>query len=134
MKKLGVTPIDSRDAARITASVNRADLVFDAVGGALAAAILSALRADADFVAYGLLSGEAVTVAPRAVSPQRFHLRNTLDTTGEQQWQGWFSDLWPLLKAAILPAITSFPLTEWKQALAFFDHAGRSSKPLLVME
>lgn len=134
LKTLGVTPINLHDAARVTASASRADLVFDAVGGPLATAILSALRADADFVAYGLLSGAAITAAPRAVSPQRFHLRDMLDTTGEQQWQGWFRDLWPLLKAATLPAVTSFPMTEWKQALAFFDRAGRSSKPLLVMD
>jgi NADPH:quinone reductase-like Zn-dependent oxidoreductase len=107
--------------------------VFDAVGGPLGTAILNALRADADFVAYGLLSGEPITAAPRAVSPQRFHLRDTLDTTSEQQWQAWFRELWPLLTAATLPAVTSFPMTDWKKALAFFDSAGRSSKPLLLM-
>ena len=134
LKKLGVTPLDMRAAASVTATASQADLVFDAVGGPLGAAILSTLRSDADFVAYGLLSGEAITAVPRAASPQRFHLRDTLGTTGEQQWQGWFHELWPLLKAATLPTVTSFPMTEWKQALAFFDGAGRSSKPLLVME
>lgn len=134
LESLGVTPIDGRDIAMIEASAARSDLVFDAVGGPLGTMILNVLRADADFVAYGLLSGQPVTVAPRAVSPQRFHLRDTLETTGESQWQDWFRELWPLLEVATLPAVTPFSIVDWKAALAFFERAGRSSKPLLVMD
>jgi NADPH:quinone reductase-like Zn-dependent oxidoreductase len=134
LERLGVTPIDRRDIAEVEASAAHCDLVFDAVGGPLGTTILSALRAGAGFVAYGLLSGQPVTVAPRAAPPQRFHLRDTLETTGESQWHDWFRELWPRLKCATLSAVAPFPMTDWKAALAFFECAGRSSKPLLTMD
>jgi len=132
LSALGVVPIPLGAGDDVARAARRADLVFEAVGGALATRILAAMRPDADFISYGLLSGEPFATGG-AARPQRFHLRDRLDSAGPAEWQGWFETLWPLLKRAALPRAHPFPVRAWRDALALFDVPGRRSTPLLVM-
>lgn len=127
--ELGVAPLSM--AGDIEAAAARADLVFDAVGGVLATRVLGAMAAEGAFVSYGLLSGQGFARCSAGPAPQRFHLRDRFEGLEPAIWQGWFEDLWPLLRRASMPQATYFPLSAWREALAAFETPGRQAKPML---
>ena len=129
----GITPVLINDTAMLRGVAQQADVVFDAVGGALATLLLTNLNAEADFVSYGLLSGQPYDARSAQAKPQRFHLRDTLAVTDSLEWQSWFSDLWPLLANSRLPEVKVFNLEEWRDALREFAMQGRRCKPVLAL-
>lgn len=135
LSSLGVVPVLAEDAAGVLDASSEADLVFDAVGGALGSAIIETMRAGTDFVSYGLLSGRPVSV-PRMQGGRhrRFHLRDELASCGATEWQGWFEALWPKLRAAVHPPVASFALSSWRAALDAWSRPGRVAKPLLLFD
>lgn len=134
LRQLGMTPIHAESSAAIAAHARATDLVFDAVGGELAANVLSAMRPDAKFVSYGLLSGKAYSIASRGPRPVRFHIRDHLKGLSSALWQQWFQEIWPLLRGASLPIASRFRVDDWRQALAYFNELGRCSKPVLTFD
>jgi NADPH:quinone reductase-like Zn-dependent oxidoreductase len=126
--RFGADAIDMHDIVAVKAL--EADLVFDAVGGPLAQAILSQMRPDAEFVSYGLLSGKSFS-GNKFVSPQRFHLRDQFEGLTPGGWQRWFDELWPLMRVAVMPSVAPFRLRDWRDALYMFEEAGRQLKPVL---
>lgn len=133
LQKNGITPVLIDDHAALRAFARQADMVFDAVGGSLATLLLAQLNADADFVSYGLLSGQPFDARGAQAEPQRFHLRDTLAVTESHEWQQWFVELWPLLAKSQLPEVNVFALENWREALREFAVAGRRCKPVLAM-
>ena len=129
-----IHPIPLDNAVEVLARSKNSDLVFDAVGGPLASAIQHAMRKDGEFVSYGLLSGQMIEVCPGGPSPQRFHIRDQLEALTPATWQSWFREIWSLLRTSAITDTTSFPLSDWRNALDFFQKPGRSSKPLLCLE
>lgn len=129
----GIRPLIIGDHEGLRIIAQQADVVFDAVGGSLATLLLSYLQADADYVSYGLLSGEPYQAKSYASRPQRFHLRDTLAVTDSNEWQQWFVELWPLLANSQLPEVQLFALEEWRDALREFAVSGRRYKPVLAM-
>ncbi|MGB7801808.1 zinc-binding dehydrogenase [Buttiauxella sp.] len=133
LQRHGVTAVLASDLAAVSIIAQQADSVFDAVGGHLATVLLANLKPDADFVSYGLLSGQPFDARGSTGKPQRFHLRDTLAVTQTDEWQQWFVELWPLLAQSHLPDVTLFALEEWRVALREFATAGRRCKPVLAM-
>lgn len=131
LDSLGVRPVSMRRRATLAEAAHRADVVFEAVGGPLAEALLAELRPDAVFVSYGLLSGKAFAVPAASPVPRRFHLRDSLAAAGPAVWQEWFRELWPLLRRAVMPKAAMFALKDWRRALECFDTPGRQVKPVL---
>lgn len=129
---VGVLLADT-DAEAVRTAASRANVVFDAVGGSLADAIMAAMPQDSAFVGYGLLSERAVTPGASGPALQRFHVRDHLARLSTDGWHGLFDEIWPLLRQTTLPSTRSFPLADWQSALAFFRTAGRQEKPLLLM-
>ena len=132
LAELGFLPLVASEADAVHGA-RRADLVFDAVGGALAEALLAVLPRASAFVSYGLLSGESFRPPRFGPSPRRFHLRDRLDGVGPTEWQGWFRKLWPMLRRAALPEARQYPLSEWRSAIRAFDEPGRRFKPMLSL-
>lgn len=128
---LGMTAIGQDDPTLAT-HASRCDLAFDAVGGPLADTILAAMPRLADFVSYGLLSGQSYRPVPGGPALHRFHLRDRLEGLPDEAWRGLFDRLWPRLLRAELPEVRRFPLRDWRRALAAFDEPGRTFKPLLT--
>ncbi|TNV17914.1 alcohol dehydrogenase [Buttiauxella sp. B2] len=133
LRKNGIKPLIINDHASLRFAAQQVDVVFDAVGGNLATLLLTNLKQDADFVSYGLLSGQPYDARGCAAKPQRFHLRDTLAVTHSQEWQLWFTELWPLLAKSQLPEVKLFALEEWREALREFSITGRRCKPVLAM-
>ena len=129
--ELGVTPLDM--SGDVEAAGARASLVFDAVGGQLASRLLAAMPPESDFVSYGLLSGEGFARLVHGPHLQRFHLRDCVEGVSPAIWQGWFDDLWPMLKQIKLQQARRFALVEWREALSLFETSGRQVKPLLAL-
>ncbi|MEL4013688.1 zinc-dependent alcohol dehydrogenase family protein [Dryocola clanedunensis] len=131
-EKSGIVPLESDDFTGLAEAARRSDVVFDAVGGELATTLLRHLPADADFVSYGLLSGQPYQLNGSRVNPRRFHLRDTLATTRPDVWQQWFKGIWTLLPESQLPEVSLFALEEWREALREFAVPGRRRKPVLA--
>ncbi|MCT4703829.1 zinc-dependent alcohol dehydrogenase family protein [Enterobacteriaceae bacterium H20N1] len=129
----GIFPVSINDKSGLRHAAQQAEIVFDAVGGALATTLLQHMRPGTDFISYGLLSGELYQMTGAGVHPQRFHLRDTLAVTAAEVWQQWFIELWDMLAASRLPEVRLFPLENWREALDEFAVPGRRSKPMLVM-
>ncbi|WP_312809561.1 zinc-dependent alcohol dehydrogenase family protein [Agrobacterium cavarae] len=134
LRRFGMTPIPADSSAVMAAHAQATDLVFDAVGGELATNVLSAMRPDATFVSYGLLSGKAIFVASGGPRPLRFHIRDHLEGQSSAVWQEWFREIWPLLRSTSLPIPRRFRVDDWKHALAYFNERGRQSKPVLTFD
>jgi len=132
LRVLGVRTVRAGDREAVAAAARRSDLVFDAVGGDLAAAIAAAVPACAAFVSYGALSGRPAPVVRGGPMPERFHLRDTLAGLTPEAWQRRFEALWEPLRVAAQPPAAPFPLGRWRDALAAFGTRGRSAKPILV--
>ena len=127
---LGFRPVAEDDPA-LPVIARECDLVFDAVGGEVAGAILSSM-AHGDFISYGLLSGRPFAWRTEGVGTHRFHLRDRLETMTDSVWRASFDRLWPLLRAADMPAVRRYPLADWRAALKAFDQPGRTFKPMLT--
>jgi len=130
---LGVIPV-ARDHADVRHAAACSDIVFDAVGGPLATSIHESMHSDAQFVTYGLLSGEPMSLVHLRPLPQRFHLRDRLADIDPTTWQSWFRELWPGLRTAIHPDLALFAIADWRSALAHFQRPGRLSKTALEMQ
>jgi len=131
--RIGVAPIHYEAFGQIAYAASRSDIVFDAVGGTLASDMLTGMKPDANFISYGLLSGQAITISQPGPAPERFHLRDQITAAAPSEWQQWFRDIWPRLMTSSLPDITPYRLTAWRDALSLFYTSGRSSKPVLKM-
>ncbi|MCA2014099.1 alcohol dehydrogenase [Cereibacter sphaeroides] len=127
----GVEPIALQDTAALNAAAREADLTFDALGGPVATAILTAMRKGSDFVGYGLLTGAPLRpeVPPKA-GYHRFHLREAQASLSPQDWQHAFSAIWEDMRQAPPPPARIFALADWRAALAATGEPG-GKKPLL---
>lgn len=132
LEGLGVFPIDEANELQIQNVARSADVVFDAVGGPQGQRILNIMKQGAEFVGYGLLSGQAVWPSQSTQAEmRRFHLRDYLNGLSPSDWQNIFQEIWPQLLDATLPGVDVFPVQEWQAALDAFDGPGRSGKPLI---
>lgn len=129
----GIIPVAQQDTAALNAAAARADIVFDATGGALAETILRVMPEQGEFVCYGLLSGQTFRQQRALPRVRWFHIRNYLDALSAEAWQAEFHRLWPRLRASRYSDITLYPLTEWQRALSAYREAGRTGKPVLAM-
>ncbi|NIY46489.1 zinc-dependent alcohol dehydrogenase family protein [Cedecea colo] len=129
----GVIAVSINDKRGMHYAAQQAEIVFDAVGGELATALLQHMQPGTDFISYGLLSGQLYQMTGGYIRPQRFHLRDTLAVTAAEVWQRWFTELWGMLAVSKLPEVRLFPLENWREALDEFAVPGRRSKPMLVM-
>lgn len=134
LTSLGVIPIAISDYHCITHYALDSHYVFDAVGGDLATLLLQSLSRNAKFLSYGLLSGKMYQIKPDNILPTRFHLRDYLADVTKVQWQDDFKQIWQRLNITQLADIQHFQLTDWRNALDYFDTIGRQTKPVLVME
>jgi NADPH:quinone reductase-like Zn-dependent oxidoreductase len=133
LRALDMTVLPDTDLAAIRFEAARADIVFDAVGGSLADAIMAAMPPGSAFVGYGLLSERPVTPGASGPALQRFHVRDHLARLSTDGWHELFDEIWPLLRRTTLPPLRGFALADCQAALAFFRTAGRQEKPLLLM-
>ncbi|ODU02062.1 MAG: alcohol dehydrogenase [Planctomycetes bacterium SCN 63-9] len=131
LSQQGIIPVDAGDAPEVAARSKTADLIFDAVGGLQATAMLKAMRRDASFVSYGLLAGELYVIDAVGPRPARFHIRDHLEGVSPETWRHWFREIWPHLRQGRLPQAECFPLSKWREALALFRQPGRRTKPVL---
>lgn len=129
----GITPVLEQDAYTVERVAMQSDLVFDATGGILAEAILRALPDTAQFICYGLLSGQPFRQTRSHPRTHWFHISHYLDAMTPREWQSLFSEIWMLLKSSALSGVSHFGLVRWQEAIAFYRTAGRVSKPMLVM-
>lgn len=129
----GIIPVAQQDTAAVNAAAARADIVFDATGGALAETILRVMPEQGEFVCYGLLSGQTFRQQRALPRVRWFHIRNYLDALSAEAWQAEFQRLWPRLRASRYSDVTLYPLTEWQRALSAYREAGRTGKPVLAM-
>ncbi|CAH2809303.1 MAG: Putative oxidoreductase SMc00968 [uncultured Paraburkholderia sp.] len=131
LEQIGVRPLAMADAYEVARQIVAVDLVFDAVGGALASTILNGMRKNATFVSYGLLSGDAFTTPLDGPVPKRFHIRDQFSNLTSTVWRGWFDEIWQRLRQTPLPDVQRFPLEKWRKALALYRQPGRNVKPIL---
>jgi NADPH:quinone reductase-like Zn-dependent oxidoreductase len=131
-KALGATPIDMTDALSIETLAARTDIVFDAVGGDLARLLLGHMPRGSSLVSYGLLSGKLFALPENAQAKiHRFHIRDRLETVSAAKWQGWFNQLWPLLRETSLPPLAIYDFADWRATINYFNQPGRAEKPVL---
>tara|TARA_R110000787_G_scaffold8528_3_gene28854 strand:+ start:1857 stop:2813 length:957 start_codon:yes stop_codon:yes gene_type:complete len=130
---MGIEAIPLCEMDQVTATAASADVTFDALGGEPGSLILRAMPENANFVSYGLLTGQPVLPGnPRArAHHRRFHMRESLAGMTPDQWRACYDTLWPRIASAALPAVREVRLANWQDALAGYDQPGRS-KPVLV--
>lgn len=131
LQQLGIAALAETQRAEIAAAAQQCDRVFDAVGGEIGQLIWQALSVDAEFIAYGVLSGKPVRVNAPRPALHWFHVRHTLEDLAHQDWQRLFSELWPLLRASECGEVEIFPLAHWREAIQCYHQSGRERKPLL---
>ena len=133
LEAMGIIPVAQHDAQRIGTVAARADVVYDATGGPLAEAILSAMPEQGMFVCYGLLSGQTFRQQRPAPRVAWFHIRNGLDALSAEAWRAEFDRIWLNLPASGYSDVTVYPLAEWRRAIGTYREGGRTRKPLLSM-
>ncbi|OSQ36571.1 zinc-dependent alcohol dehydrogenase family protein [Thalassospira mesophila] len=132
IQALGATAIDMSNQPAIETLAAQTDIVFDAVGGDLARVLLGHMPQGSSLVSYGLLSGQLFALPDNAQAKiHRFHLRDRLETVSPTKWQGWFDQLWPLLRDAFLPPLAIYDVADWAAAIEYFNQPGRTGKPVL---
>lgn len=131
LRAMGIVPVAQRDFDSVRAVAAASDIVYDATGGELAQAILTAMRSSARFICYGLLSGQPFTLQRHFPPMHWFHIRNHFDSLTPQAWQAAFHDIWPLLMESQYSSARQLPFSAWLSALADYRQAGRTYKPLL---
>ncbi|MGK9175343.1 zinc-dependent alcohol dehydrogenase family protein [Yokenella regensburgei] len=127
----GIVPVDQTHIHDIASCATHTDIVYDAVGGELANSLLNHLPHTAHFVSYGLLSGRPFSMQNRRATLHWFHMRDSLRAMKAAQWHAEFEFLWSLLRQTTLSEVTRFPLAHWQAAIAYYQKAGRTTKPLL---
>jgi NADPH:quinone reductase-like Zn-dependent oxidoreductase len=112
----------------------------DAVGGATASAVVRAMAFDGRMLVYGTLSGEPMSLDPRAlmVGSKRvegFWLSNWVREQRPLQLLRLFRQLKRLISAGVLTTNVgaSFPLEQIKEAVQVAEKSGRDGKILLRM-
>jgi NADPH:quinone reductase-like Zn-dependent oxidoreductase len=133
LQALGLVSLPETQREEIAAVAQQSDVVFDAVGGEIGQLIWQALPTQAQFVAYGVLSGKPVQVNATCPALHWFHVRHTLDELPHQDWQQLFCEIWPLLRASECGEVEIFPLVQWQDAIQCYHQSGRNRKPLLDM-
>jgi len=134
VESIGFRPIAENNTIEIERCASQADLIFDAVGGALGTGLLRGMRLGTEFVSYGLLSGQQIIPSPQGLaSHRRFHLRDVLSDLEPAAWRENFRMIWPRLGTARIQDTEIFPLEHWQDALDAFDTPGRSEKPLFEL-
>ncbi|MEL7611631.1 zinc-dependent alcohol dehydrogenase family protein [Vreelandella titanicae] len=118
LEKLGIKPVSIQDMSLISRVARKSDVVFDALGGPVAAKILQLMAPETTFIAYGLLTGQAIQVdsKPRALY-RKFHLRDPLSRMSAEAWQQKFLAIWGLLDQSAMPGYQVFPGQDWRQAV-----------------
>lgn len=129
----GIIPVNQDDSEQIKALAAQADLVFDATGGSMADLILGAMKKTASFVCYGLLSGQLFTMTKDHPAVHWFHIRNYLGEMSTELWQSLFAQIWSLLRVSKMSPVKTYPFQFWQNAVCDYRTAGRSYKPLIVM-
>lgn len=118
LEQLGIKPISIHDMPQISRMARESDVVFDALGGPVAANILQLMAPGTTFIAYGLLTGQAIQLESKPCAHyRRFHLRDSLARMSAEAWQHQFSYIWRLLSQADMPNYQVFPSQEWRQAV-----------------
>lgn len=131
LMRLGIAPVAHQDMKAIVHAAQRADVVYEAVGGKLANTLLSHLPETAHFVSYGALSGQPFNMQNRAARLHWFHMRHSLATMNAAAWQTEFQVIWALLRQTPLCDVTLFPFQQWQSAIAHYKTAGKIRKPML---
>lgn len=118
LEQLGIKPISIQEMALISRVARESDMVFDSLGGPVAASILQSMASGTTFIAYGLLTGQAIQVnsKPRALY-RKFHLRDSLSRMSVEAWQNKFLAIWGLLDQIEMPGYQVFPAQDWRQAV-----------------
>ena len=118
LERLGITPVSIQDMPRVSRLARGADVVFDALGGPVAANIWQCMAPGTTFIAYGLLTGQPIRVdaKPQALY-RKFHLRESLSTMSAERWQQTFLAVWALLGQAGMPSYQVLPSQAWRQAI-----------------
>lgn len=127
----GVYPVLEDDRLMLEQVSQNADRVFDAVGGALADAMLSVLPEHAELVSYGLLSGQALNQTRTTPRVYKFHLREAQVDLSTAAWQAAFREIWSRLPATSLPPVDVIPLSRWQQAISASGQGAGHGKILL---
>ncbi len=131
LQQLSIVALAETQRAEIAAAAQQCDRVFDAVGGEIGQLIWQSLSPDAEFIAYGVLSGKPVRVNAPRPALHWFHVRHTLEDLAHQDWQTLFREIWPLLRASECGEVEIFPLANWRDAIQCYHQSGRERKPLL---
>ncbi|MBS3667481.1 MULTISPECIES: zinc-dependent alcohol dehydrogenase family protein [Halomonadaceae] len=118
LEQLGIKPISIHNMPKISRMARESDVVFDALGGRVAANILQLMAPGATFIAYGLLTGQAIQLDSKPCARyRRFHLRDSLASMSGETWQHKFSAIWRLLDQSAMPDYQVFSRQEWRQAV-----------------
>lgn len=133
LQRSGLRTLQQDQQAEIRQVAAAVDLVFDATGGTTGQLIWQSLPAAAQFIAYGVLSGQPVRVNAARPALHWFHVRHYLDALTPDAWQQLFVELWPLLRDSDCGEVALFPLAQWQEAIHFYHQSGRSQKPLLQL-
>lgn len=118
LEKLGIKPVSMQDISLVSRVARKSDVVFDALGGPVAANILQLMAPGAVFIAYGLLTGQAIQLDSKpGAHYRRFHLRDSLASMSARTWQHKFSAIWRLLGQSAMPDYQVFSGQDWRQAV-----------------
>lgn len=118
LEQLGIKPVSIHDTSQISHVARESDIVFDALGGSVAANILQLMAPEAMFIAYGLLTGQAIQLDSKpGAHYRRFHLRDSLAGMSVETWQHKFLAIWKLLGQSAMPDYRVFPGQEWRHAV-----------------
>lgn len=118
LEQLGIKPVSIRDASRISDVARESELVFDSLGGPVASNILQLMAPGGMFIAYGLLTGQAIQLDTKPNAHyRRFHLRDSLARMPAETWRHKFLAIWQLLGQTGMPSYQVFPSQEWRQAV-----------------
>lgn len=132
LNTFGITAVQESDSEAIRHYAARASIVYDATGGSLAELILSQMPRSGVFVSYGLLSGSIFRMQRAGPKVQWFHIRNYLAHMDPAAWQNMFNEIWPVLRQSHHSEPRFFHLKDWQAALAAYDEAGRTYRPMIA--
>ena len=141
LEKDGVTVIVSSDGKdiydRVMALTNGQGVfaAVDSVGGNAGTELARCVKEKGYFRTIGLLSGQQVDwpyiCSQLPISAEVFHLRHTLASSSQEDWQSYFNDLFNLMLSGQLmlakPAAI-YPIEDYKKALEAQQQPGRQGK------
>lgn len=131
LEKLGIKPVPIQNMSQVSYVARESDIAFDALGGPIAAKILQLMAPGTRFIAYGLLTGQAVQLASKPYAHyKRFHLRDSLARMSVETWQQKFLSIWSLLSHTVMPSYQVFSSRNWRQAVEMA--LGPSSQKVLL--